>query len=165
VSDPATDAPTDEPVDVDAPAAGDAAAAPPGRTTVVVASTDDTVCEVLARIVERSGHEVVRVTDADQASGAVLSASADAVVLDLGAANVDALRALRSGGSQRGVDARAVVISTGPANALLAWQVDADAVLTRPFAAEALEQVLADALARSDDERRSLRDQQLATLS
>jgi DNA-binding NtrC family response regulator len=158
VPDPTDDAPTDEPVDVGAPTAG-------GRATVVVANTDETVCEVLARIVERGGHEVIRVTDADQVSGAVLSAGADAVVLDLGTTNVDQLRALRSGGSQRGEEVRAIVITTGPATALLAWQVDADAVLTRPFAADALDEVLASALARSDEDRRALRDHQLATLS
>lgn len=158
MSDPTADAPTDEPV-------GDGAPAATGRTTVVVANPDETVCEVLARIVERGGHEAIRVTEAEQVSGAVLSAGADAVVLDLGAPNVDQLRALRSGGSQRGEEVRAVVITTGPATALLAWQVDADAVLTRPFAADALEEVLAAALARSDDDRRALRDHQLTALS
>lgn len=135
------------------------------RSTVVVANPDETVCEVLARIVERAGHEVVRVTEPAQASAAVLSAGAAAVVLDLAADTVEQLRALRSGGSQRGTDTRAVVISTGPANALLAWQADADAVLTRPFAATALEAALADALARTDEERATERAEQLRALA
>jgi len=142
----------------------DASAAGSPRT-VVVANVDETVCEVLARIVERGGHTAVRVTDADQAAAAVLSAGADAVVLDLGAATVEQLRALRGGGAQRGVDTRAIVISTGPANALLAWQAGADAVLTRPFAAQALEDELAASLARGDDERSARRAEQVAALS
>jgi DNA-binding response OmpR family regulator len=158
VSEPTADEPTDE-------SSGAEGGADGGRTTVVVANADETVREVLARIVERGGHEVVRVHDAEQVSGAVLSAGAHAVVLDLGAANVDQLRALRSGGSQRGEDVRAVVVSTGPAAALLAWQVDADEVLTRPFPAAALEDAVAASLARSEDDRRAVRDQQLAALS
>ena len=134
------------------------------RLTAVVASTDETVCEVLGRLVEAGGHESVRVTDADQVSGAVQSAPAGAVVLDLGADNVDQLRALRSGGSERSAQAVAVVISTGPANALLAWQAGADAVLTRPFASTALAQHLAEAAGRSEDDRASLRTRMIAEL-
>lgn len=131
------------------------------RTTVVVASAEATVCEVLARVVEAAGHEAVRVTDAGQVSSAVLSAPADAVVLDLGPDNAEQLTALRTGGAQRGIDVRAVVLGSGPANARVAWQEGADAVLTRPFPADLLVQELHDALARSDDARRTVRSQQV----
>ncbi len=135
------------------------------RTTVVVANADETVCEVLARIVEAAGNEAVRVTDPSQVSGAVVSAPADALVLDLGADTVEQLRALRAGDHPRSTEARAIVISTGPANALLAWQADADAVLTRPFAAEALQHALTAALGRSEAERAALRAQQVQSLA
>ncbi|WP_426570837.1 hypothetical protein [Aquihabitans sp. McL0605] len=135
------------------------------RVTVVVANADETVCEVLARVIEAGGHESVRVTDATQVSSAVNSASADAVLLDLGAANVDQLRNLRSEGHPRGSDARAVVISTGPANSLLAWQAGADAVLTRPFKAEELQATLADVLGRTNDARAAIRAAQVQALS
>ena len=134
------------------------------RTTVVVANADETVCEVLARVVEAAGHEAVRVTDAAQVSGAVLSAPAEAVVLDLGGDTADQLRDLRSGGSSRGSEVRAVVISTGPANARLAWQAGADAVLTRPFPAEDLHAALADAMARGDEARAQVRADALTAL-
>lgn len=142
----------------------DGSAAGPSHT-VVVANPDETVCEVLARIVERAGHAAVRVTEAGQAAAAVLSAGADAVVLDLAAETVEQLRALRGGGSQRGFDARAIVIATGPANALLAWQADADAVLTRPFPATALEAALADALAADASTRAAVRAEHVRALS
>ena len=135
------------------------------RTTVVVANADQTVCEVLARVIEAAGHEAVRVTDAAQVSGAVLSAPAEAVVVDLGGDTADQLRALRSGGSSRGSEVRAIVISTGPANARLAWEAGADAVLTRPFEAEELHRALADAMARGDGERAAARAEQLARLA
>ena len=101
----------------------------------------------------------------NELKAAVLSATADALVLDLGAGNADALRPLRDGGSQRGADVRAIVICTGPANALVAWHGDADEVLTRPFAATALESAIADSLRRPDDDRRARRAQQVAALS
>ena len=133
--------------------------------TVVVANADDTVCEVLARIVEAAGHEAVRVTDATQVSGAVLSAPAEALVLDLGSANVEQLRSLRAGDHPRSTECRAVVISTGPANSLLAWQAGADAVVTRPFPAEALQGSLAEVLARTNPERNATRAAQVAALA
>ena len=119
-----------------------------GRTTVVVASADPTVCEVLARVVEAGGYEAVRVTDPTQVVGGVLSAPALALVLDLESANVDQLRALRGGDHPRSTSSRAVVIVSGPANALLAWQADADAVLTRPFRSDDLQAALTEVLAR-----------------
>jgi len=135
------------------------------RTTVVVANADPTVCEVLARVVEAAGYEAVRVTDPTQVVGGVLSAPALALVLDLGSDNVHQLRALRGGDHPRSTSSRAVVIVSGPANALLAWQADADAVLTRPFEAEALQLALADVLAREPQERAKARRAEIESLT
>lgn len=134
------------------------------RTTIVVANADPTVCEVLARVVEAAGYEAVRVTDPAQVVSGVLSAPAVALVLDLGAGNVDQLRALRGGDHPRSTSTRAVVLVEGPANALLAWQADADAVLTRPFAAEALQDALAEVLSREPADRAATRRAQIESL-
>ena len=131
----------------------------------MVANGDTTVCEVLARVVEAAGHEAVRVTDESLVSGAVLSAPAEALVLDLGAGNVEQLRSLRAGDHPRSTESRAVVISTGPANSLLAWQAGADAVLTRPFHAEELQAALTEALGRNDGDREATRSAEVAALS
>ncbi|WP_421118195.1 hypothetical protein ACE2AJ_12305 [Aquihabitans daechungensis] len=136
-----------------------------GRTTVVVACADQTVCEVLARVVETGGYEAVRVPDETQVAGAVLSAPADALVLDLGPGNVAQLRALRGGDHPRSTSSRAVVIVSGPANALQAWQADADAVLTRPFRSEELPAALAEALARDPQDRTPTRRAQIEALT
>ena len=136
-----------------------------GRTTVVVACADQTVCEVLGRVVETVGYEAVRVTDGTQVAGAVLSAPAEALVLDLGAENVGQLRALRGGDHPRSTSSRAVAIVSGPANALQAWQADADAVLTRPFRAEELTATLAEVLARDPQDRAAARRAQIEALS
>lgn len=135
------------------------------RATVVVANADETVCEVLARIVEAAGYEAVRITDPEQVASAVVSAPADALVVDLGPATVDQLRSLRAADHPRAASARAIVISTGPANALLAWQAGADAVLTRPFAADALREALAGALALDDEGRTARRHDQIEALT
>jgi DNA-binding response OmpR family regulator len=95
----------------------------------------------------------------------VLSVSADAVVLDLGAANADQLDALRTGGSERGESVRVVVITTGPASAAVAWHAGADAVLTRPFPAEDLLDALASSLAVDEGDRQSVRDRGIAALT
>lgn len=136
-----------------------------GRTTVVVASDDATVCEVLSRIVEAGGYEAVRVTDPAQVVSGVLSAPALALVLDLGAANVDQLRSLRGGDHPRSTNCRVVAIVSGPANALLAWQADADAVLTRPFPAEALQTAIGEVLGREPSARAATRRAQIESLS
>jgi DNA-binding response OmpR family regulator len=136
-----------------------------GRPTVVVASEDQTVCEVLARVIEGGGYEAVRVTEPAQVVGGVLSAPALALVLDLGPGNVDQLRSLRGGDHPRSTSSRAVAIVSGPANALLAWQADADAVLTRPFAAAELQAALTEVLAREPADRAAVRRTHIESLS
>ncbi|MGN6695708.1 MAG: hypothetical protein ACTHN0_16145 [Aquihabitans sp.] len=135
------------------------------RTTVVVANADPTVCEVLARVVEADGYEAVRVTDPSQVVGGVLSAPALALVLDLEADNVHRLRELRGGDHPRSTSSRAVVIVSGPANALLAWQADADAVLTRPFKAEELQAAITEVLAREPLDRATVRRTNIESLT
>ena len=58
-----------------------------------------------------------------------------------------------------------MVIATGPANALLAWQADADAVLTRPFPAEALHDAIASTLRRPEGERPATRLHEISQLT
>lgn len=135
------------------------------RTTVVVAATDDAVCEVLARIVEATGHEAVRVTELGQVAGAVATAAADALVLDLGPDSLGVLTELRASGTPVADAVRVVVLGTGPANARLAWQAGADTVLVRPFAATELQAELAASLARPDADRLALRVTKAAELA
>jgi DNA-binding response OmpR family regulator len=143
----------------------DATAEPAGSgQTVVVASSDRDVCEILARLVEADGYSAVRVTDADEVVGSVLSKQADALVLDAGSANLDLLKDLRSQGTAAASDVRVMMVGTGPASARLAWQQDADAVLTRPFRSTDVAAVVAAMLARSETERRSERAAQLAAI-
>ena len=134
------------------------------RASVVVANPDADVCEVLARVVEAAGHTAVRVTDPAGVTTAVLGSQADAVVLDAGAANLDALKDLRSPASGANASVRVIVVGSGPASARLAWQEGADAVLSRPFAATEVGQSLAASLGRDDSARAAERRSQVAAL-
>jgi DNA-binding response OmpR family regulator len=136
-----------------------------GGAQFVVAGTDESVCELLARVVEAAGHSAVRITDASAVVGAVLREGADAVLLDLGAANLDAVKALRGQGEPLGTEVRIAAIEVGPASARLAWQEGADVVLTRPFAASEIGGTMAAALRRSAEERQAERQARLAQLS
>ena len=135
------------------------------RSTVLVANTDAAVCEVLARIVEAAGHEAVRVAELDKVAAAVVTAAADALVLDLGPDSLGVLTELRSRAEPLADAVRVAVLGTGPANARLAWQAGADVVLVRPFAAADLQAELAAALARGDVDRWALRVARAAELA
>ncbi len=126
-------------------------------TTVVVAASADDVCEVEARILEGAGHRAVRVTDAATVGDQVASNQASALVLDLGAANLDTLQAVRAGGDGTATSVRVVVIGTGPASARRAWQEGADAVLARPFPSTELTETVATVLGRPEPEREAVR--------
>ncbi|MCU1358081.1 MAG: hypothetical protein JWM89_3499 [Acidimicrobiales bacterium] len=134
------------------------------RASVVVANLDDDVCEVLARVVEAAGHQAVRVTEADGVTRAVVAAYADALLLDVGAANLELLKELRSQAVPLAQTVRVVVVGSGPASARLAWQNGADAVLIRPFKSSEVGEALAASLARRDEERAPERQARIAAL-
>lgn len=131
---------------------------------VYVASTDATVREVLARVVEADGHAVVR-SEADDLAAAVIAAGANAVVLDLGAANQETLESIRSRPEPNASGVRVIVIGTGPAGARLAWPAGADGYLVRPFDATELQEALADALAADQARRAAVRIERTQGLS
>ena len=132
--------------------------------SILVANPDEAVREVVARVVETVGLDAVRLAaDADVAE-AVVHSGADGAVLDLGAASLAALQALRARPEPAGTAARVVVIGTGPANGRLAWQAGADGFLVRPFHARDLQAALTDALGRPEAERASHRDAAAAAL-
>ncbi|HEX2578001.1 MAG TPA: hypothetical protein VHK88_16760 [Aquihabitans sp.] len=128
-----------------------------GSQPILVANPDEQVREVVARVVEAGGHEVVRLEPAADVTAAVVSSSAAGLVLDLGAANLAALQALRAEGSAAATDVRVVVIGTGPAGGRLAWQAGADGFLVRPFHARDLQAAVAEALAADDGARQARR--------
>ena len=135
-----------------------------GAATVIVASPEADVCEVLARVVEAAGHHADRVTKLEGVTRAVVASGADALLLDAGAANLDLLKELRTHDEPLASAVRVIVIGSGPASARLAWQAGADAVLHRPFAATEIGAAVTATVGRSDTERLSERAAQLAAL-
>jgi len=128
-----------------------------GAPTVLVAQSDPQVREVLARVIEAAGLSAVRLEPSADVAGAVGNSGAAGLVLDLGAGNLAALQAVRSGSEPAATDVRVVVIGTGPSGGRLAWQAGADGFLARPFHARDLQAALTDALDLDDDGRAARR--------
>lgn len=124
---------------------------------VLVASPQDDVREVLARVVETGGLDAVRLDADDDVVEAVVNSRAGAVICDLGGANLTVLRALRERPEEAAASVRVIVIGTGPAGGRLAWQAGADGYLLRPFHARDLQAALAEAFALDDDGRAARR--------
>ncbi|MCU1350908.1 MAG: two-component system sensor histidine kinase/response regulator [Acidimicrobiales bacterium] len=140
--------------------------APGSAARVVVVNDDADAAEILARILEADGHEVRRAHGQDEAAEMVASEPPDLIVIDLAAAGagVRLLEAVRTGPDEASRTVGAIVIGAGPANALLCWQSGADGVLARPFAATALQELVAEVLARPAEARAGYRAAAQASL-
>lgn len=126
-------------------------------TIILVANADESVREVLARIVETAGLEAVRLDPTADVAQAVATSEAAGIVLDLGAANLAALQAIRAQSNEAAAAARVVVVGTGPAGGHLAWKAGADGFLVRPFHARDLQGALTEALALDGEAREARR--------
>jgi DNA-binding NtrC family response regulator len=130
-------------------------------STLVVANDDPDACEVVARVLELDGHEVVRVSNPEAVAAVVRDTGATGVVLDLVTggygANLDALERLRTGSARRSPGVRVVLVGAKASQALFAWQSGIDGFLLRPFAADVIRRTVADALARGEKERAGFR--------
>jgi DNA-binding response OmpR family regulator len=131
---------------------------------LVVANDDPDACEVVARVLELDGHEVVRVSDPEAVPGVVLDARASGLVLDLMhggyGANLDAFERLRTRFEAGGRDVRVVLVGAKASQALFAWQSGVDGFLLRPFHGDDLRRAVLDALGRTEKERKTYRTEQ-----
>ena len=131
----------------------DAGSQPP----ILIASPDEQVREVLARLVEAAGHEAVRLDPAVDIPDAVVATIAAGLVLDMGATNLSVLEAVRRRTEATGASVRVVVIGSGPAGGRLALQAGADGFLVRPFHARDLQAALTAARGRTEAGRHAWR--------
>lgn len=136
-----------------------------GPRSVLVASTDPDACEIMARVIETASLEAVRLPTGESVPDAVLSTRPAGLLLDLGAANLETLRAIREHDEPVADQVRILVIGTGPAGGRLAWQAGADGYLVRPFRADDLVAAVTDALARDEAGRVSRRTEATAELT
>lgn len=130
---------------------------PGSQPPILIASPDESVREVLARLVETAGHEAVRLDPAVDVPDAVVATIAAGLVLDLGGSNQSVLEAVRRRTEATAANVRIIVIGSGPAGGRLALQAGADGFLVRPFHARELQDALSDALARNEVARQSWR--------
>ncbi len=121
--------------------------------TILVASPDEDVREVLARVVETASLDAVRLDPDTDVAAALVTSAAHGVVLDLGSGNLGVLQAVRATSDSPAADAVVIVLGTGPAGGRLAWRAGADGYLVRPFAARELQETLASALAANAETR------------
>ncbi len=135
--------------------------APEGPAKVTVVNSDADSGEVVARVLEAEGHDVVRAFDQAPSITPVISDPPALVVLDVDgdASNrgVGLLEELRQHQAPEVRDVRVVLIGTQPGSEVLAWGAGADGFLDRPVRADDLARLVADALARPDDERADFR--------
>lgn len=132
---------------------------------VLVASTDADACEVMARVVETASFDAIRLPPASSVTDAVVNSRPAGLLLDLGATNLETLRAVRDRSEAAAAQVRIVVIGTGPAGGRLAWQAGADGYLVRPFHAADLVAAFRDALARDEPARVSHRTEAATELT
>jgi CheY-like chemotaxis protein len=134
-----------------------------GPSTLVVANDDPDACEVVARVLELDGHEVVRVANPEAVPAVVRDTGATCVVLDLVSggygANLDALERLRTRSTRPSPGVRVVLVGATANQALFAWQSGIDGFLLRPFPADVLRRTVTDALARGEKERAGFRSE------
>jgi DNA-binding NtrC family response regulator len=130
---------------------------PTGPAPVLVVHDDPDGCELLVRILARAGHPVDRAHDFEQMSDA-LHAHPTCVVLDVSSGgiggNLKLLDAVRHHPDQAVADARVVLIATGTSSAMFSWQAGIDGFLQRPFHADDLTALVADVVARPEEERK-----------
>jgi DNA-binding response OmpR family regulator len=123
---------------------------------VLVVNDDADAGELIARLCETLGLDVVRSTDAADALSDLRADAYGLVVIDLLLAGVTAgLRLLDEVRDLDGPSAGAgvVVIAATDTNRLFAFQSGADGFIVRPFHAEELLECMTDVLSRSHEER------------
>lgn len=135
--------------------------APQGPAKVTVVNGDADAGEIVARVLEAEGLDVARAFDQVPTITPVTHDPPTLVVLDVdggtGNLGVGLIEELRHHENQDVRDVRVVLISTQPGAEALAWTAGADGFLEKPVRAGELARVVADALARPDDERAGFR--------
>jgi DNA-binding response OmpR family regulator len=130
---------------------------------VLVVQDDQDALELLRRLLERAGYDVLTAPSHDRAMAVAAAEHPDVAVLDLGAsgANLKLLDAIRHSRDSAVQSVRVVLLARQGSNPMFSWQSGIDGFLDRPFHADALVEEVGSVLARSDADRpRHRREQQ-----
>ncbi len=135
--------------------------APKGPARVTVVNDDPDAGEIVARVLEAEGHQVVRAFDRADALQAITSDLPDVAVLDMGGGannpGLQLLERLRHHANPSVRDVRVVLMCTKSGAEVFAWDAGVDGYLDRPVRADDLARVVAEALARPEKERAGYR--------
>jgi len=128
-----------------------------GGARLLVVNDDEAACELVARLLERDGHDVTRSYSHDDALAHLVTTSFHAVVVNFtggrGGSNLTMVDALRSHTSPGVAQIRLVLIANEAKNRAFSWQSGVDAFIVRPFHSEELLAEVDAVLARPEDER------------
>jgi CheY-like chemotaxis protein len=132
---------------------------------VVLAVNDDPdACELLARILTRSGFAVGLSYEAHDAFEQIVELSPDCVLLDLASGgvgpNLKILDRIRRASDPAVALTRVVLVSREPNSRLFCWQAGIDAFLTRPFHMHELVAMVQDVVERPEVQRGPYRQAQ-----
>lgn len=136
-------------------------AQPPRPWRILIAGDDADSVELLARLMDAAGHEVVVGDSQMEVLGQVAAGGVTCVLLDMtrsgtGDAN-NMIVSLRTSVHQLHVDVPIVLCGSRSVNAIFAWDSGADEVLRRPFRPEVLEEAIESAVVRPASERAGYR--------
>ena len=128
---------------------------------ILIAGDDADSVELLARLMDAAGHEVMVADSQMEVLGQVAAGAVTCVLLDMtrsgtGDAN-NVIVGLRSSVHQLHVDVPIVLCGSRAVNAIFAWDSGADEVLRRPFRPEVLEDAIESAVGRPASERAGYR--------
>jgi DNA-binding response OmpR family regulator len=135
---------------------------PPAEGILLVCDDPD-AGELLARLIDRDGHDVHRVETAEGALRHLLATPRLGAVLSLSGptANRQLTDKIRSHPNPPVAGVALVLLADDDAEAAPAWEAGVDGFLVRPFHADDLSATLKAAIGRTPDERAAHRQDQL----
>jgi DNA-binding response OmpR family regulator len=134
------------------------------RHGLVVVSDDKDACELMARLLEREGHEVDRLFSESSVLPALLEQPREAVLVSFSggsSTNLKLVDSVRNHTDAAVKETPIVLVTIDEKNRVYSWQSGVDGFLVRPFHANELVRTMAETLARAPDERASHRRAEL----
>lgn len=136
----------------------------PAPEGVLVVSDDEDACELMARLLEREGHDIERVHDDGSAMAALSQHPRRAVLVSFtggSSTNLKLVDAIRSHPEESVKHTPVVLVTADEKNRVYSWQSGVDGFLVRPFHANDLVRTMAETLSRTAEERAAHRRAEL----
>ena len=134
------------------------------REGLLVVSDDHDACELMARLLEREGHDVDRLHEESSVVPALLEHPRQAVLVSFSggsSTNLKLVDSIRTHDDDDVKETPVVLVTIDEKNRVYSWQSGVDGFLVRPFHANDLVRTMSETLARSPEERASHRRAEL----